>query len=50
MEEYARIAIEEIERQWNKGINPAIYNGHEWQNAIKNKFVFLINFLYFYCD
>jgi len=30
MEEYARIATEEIERQWNKGINPAIYNGYVW--------------------
>jgi hypothetical protein len=30
MEEYARIATEEIKRQWNNGINPAIYNGYEW--------------------
>lgn len=30
MEEYARVAIEEIWRQWNKVINPAIYNGRTW--------------------
>jgi hypothetical protein len=30
MEDYGRIAIEEINRQWNNGINPAIYNGHVW--------------------
>lgn len=30
MEEYARAAIEEIERQWNQGINPTVYNGHKW--------------------
>ena len=32
MEEYLRIAIEEIERQWSKGINPAVFNDYEyWQ-------------------
>jgi hypothetical protein len=30
MENYAQLAIEEINRQWIKGINPAIYNGYEW--------------------
>ena len=25
MEEYGRLAIESINSQWNKGINPAIY-------------------------
>jgi len=30
MEEYARVAIEEINRQWDLGINPAIFNGIEW--------------------
>ena len=31
MEEYARIAIEEINIQWNKGINPATYNKILWK-------------------
>jgi len=30
MEEYERIAREGINRQWNKGINPASYNGYYW--------------------
>lgn len=28
MEEYERVATEEINRQWRLGINPAVYNGY----------------------
>lgn len=31
MEEYVRLALEEIYRQWNIGINPAIYNGYYYE-------------------
>ncbi len=34
MEEYDRIAREEIWRQWNRGINPAIYLGHYYFNLL----------------
>lgn len=30
MTDYDKIVTEKINAQWNKGINPAIYNGHEY--------------------
>lgn len=35
MEEYARLATEEIERQLSQGINPAIYNGIKYYKMAK---------------
>lgn len=32
MEYYGLAAIEEIARQFSKGINPAVYNGHLYFN------------------
>lgn len=33
MEEYERIASEEINRQWNAGKNPAIHNGYKYHRS-----------------
>lgn len=41
MEEYLRIASEEINRQWSNGINPAIYAG----SAYKQRCFILVMYL-----
>ena len=44
MEEYARVAQDQIEKQWNKGINPALYNGYSWYKKRNIIFDILLKF------